>query len=177
MSIVVETLSTTSDKIRALILEGYLRTEVAQFLGIRYQHVRRVLVDAGMKEGMQRGFATAPKTRQKRQPRTETTVEVLIDGGFTKLGNWIADQNGGIALAVPAPRDPGVYAFVVVGVVKYIGLTRTGFHKRMANYRAGNVRQRTSHRINKIIIEHVALERSSKYFLQLHRRSNGMVCQ
>ncbi|HEX5479966.1 MAG TPA: hypothetical protein VFY79_09625 [Dehalococcoidia bacterium] len=33
-----------ADKIRALGAAGYSRTEIAEFLGIRYQHVRNVLV-------------------------------------------------------------------------------------------------------------------------------------
>ncbi len=35
---------TKSDKIRALSRAGYSRAEIANFLGIRYQHVRNVLV-------------------------------------------------------------------------------------------------------------------------------------
>src|SRR4051812_46486838 len=37
-------LPTTSAKIRALHGAGYSRSEIAEFLGIRYQHVRNVLV-------------------------------------------------------------------------------------------------------------------------------------
>ena len=36
---------TKSDKIRALTKAGYSRSEIADFLGIRYQHVRNVLVN------------------------------------------------------------------------------------------------------------------------------------
>jgi antitoxin component of MazEF toxin-antitoxin module len=36
---------TKSDKIRALARAGYTRQQIADFLGIRYQHVRNVLVD------------------------------------------------------------------------------------------------------------------------------------
>jgi hypothetical protein len=43
-------LSTKSDKIRALGKAGYRRQQIADFLGIRYQHVRNVLVDAERKE-------------------------------------------------------------------------------------------------------------------------------
>jgi hypothetical protein len=38
-------LLTKSDKIRALTKAGYSRTEIADFLGIRYQHVRNVQVN------------------------------------------------------------------------------------------------------------------------------------
>lgn len=47
-------LETTSAKIRALAQAGYDRTEIAEQLGIRYQHVRKVLVDAGITAGLRR---------------------------------------------------------------------------------------------------------------------------
>jgi bifunctional DNA-binding transcriptional regulator/antitoxin component of YhaV-PrlF toxin-antitoxin module len=37
--------TTKADKIRALAKAGYKRQQIADFLGIRYQHVRNVLVD------------------------------------------------------------------------------------------------------------------------------------
>ncbi len=40
-------LATKSDKIRALSAAGYGRGDIAKFLGIRYQHVRNVLVQSG----------------------------------------------------------------------------------------------------------------------------------
>jgi AbrB family looped-hinge helix DNA binding protein len=39
-------LATKSDKIRALSENGYSRGDIARFLGIRYQHVRNVLVQS-----------------------------------------------------------------------------------------------------------------------------------
>ena len=47
---VVAGLTTKSDKIRALYREGYSRSEIRRFLGIRYQHVRNVLVRSGYLE-------------------------------------------------------------------------------------------------------------------------------
>lgn len=44
MSKVVEGLTTTSSKIRALYSEGYEKSDISRFLGIIYQHVRNVLV-------------------------------------------------------------------------------------------------------------------------------------
>jgi bifunctional DNA-binding transcriptional regulator/antitoxin component of YhaV-PrlF toxin-antitoxin module len=44
MAGVVAGLKTKSDKIRALTAAGYSRTEIADFLHIRYQHVRNVQV-------------------------------------------------------------------------------------------------------------------------------------
>ena len=43
-------LATQSDRIRALYCEGNSRSEIRRFLGIRYQHVRNVLVRDGYLE-------------------------------------------------------------------------------------------------------------------------------
>lgn len=47
---VVAGLTTKADKIRALFRAGYSRSEIARSLGIRYQHVRNVLVRSGYAE-------------------------------------------------------------------------------------------------------------------------------
>lgn len=46
--VIVQGLETTSAKIRAMAEAGYDRGEIATFLGIRYQHVYKVLADAGI---------------------------------------------------------------------------------------------------------------------------------
>lgn len=50
MDEVVAGLTTKADKIRALFRAGYSRSEIARFLGVRYQHVRNVLVQNGFME-------------------------------------------------------------------------------------------------------------------------------
>ncbi len=50
MDQVVAGLSTKSNKIRALFRAGYSRSEIARYLGIRYQHARNVLVSSGHME-------------------------------------------------------------------------------------------------------------------------------
>ncbi|QOF74504.1 GIY-YIG nuclease family protein (plasmid) [Aminobacter sp. SR38] len=153
MSEVVIGFDTTADKIRALLREGYLRADVARFLDIRYQHVRKVAVDAGINQGLQRGIVILPATKPLPAVREETAVDMLIDAGFTLLGSWVV-ADAGIGLSAPAPKDPGVYAFVVDGAVKYIGLTKMGFARRMYSYSKPGSTQRTSQRINGIIGEH-----------------------
>ena len=44
---IIKGLTTTADKIRALAKASYDRTEISQALGIRYQHVRKVLLRSG----------------------------------------------------------------------------------------------------------------------------------
>ncbi len=63
----VEGLPTKSAKIRALNDAGYERTEIAKFLDIRYQHVRKVLVDRDLKEGR----PIAPRKRAQVTTRGE----------------------------------------------------------------------------------------------------------
>ena len=50
MAEVIEGLTTTADKIRKLFRAGYSRTQIKEHLGIRYQHVRNVLVGSGFAE-------------------------------------------------------------------------------------------------------------------------------
>ena len=50
MDEVVAGLTTKADKIRALFRAGYSRSEIAGFVGTRYQHVRNVLVQSGFME-------------------------------------------------------------------------------------------------------------------------------
>ncbi|WP_153064545.1 GIY-YIG nuclease family protein [Agrobacterium sp. LAD9] len=155
MSEVVAGLDTTADKIRALLLEGHLRADVARFLDIRYQHVRKVAVDAGIEQGLQRGIVVVPAAQPVPEVREETAIEVLVDAGFTLLGTWLVAE-AGIGLSAPAPKDPGVYVFVIDGVIKYVGLTKMGFHRRMYSYSKPGSTQRTSKRINGIIAKHAA---------------------
>lgn len=63
MDRIADGLPTKSAKILALGAAGYSRSEIARYLGIRYQHVRNVLVRAG--------FDEVPK---------EVTVEIGADG-------------------------------------------------------------------------------------------------
>jgi hypothetical protein len=154
MSLVVQDLESKSDKIRALLREGYLRTEVAEFLEVRYQHVRNVALDAGIDGGTQRGIVVMRKAKSIPKVRPDVAIEVLVDAGFTRLGAWLLDKSGRIALDTPAPRDAGVYAFVVDGLVKYVGVSRAGIRSRMSNYRLGQTGQKTSARVHLIINEH-----------------------
>lgn len=153
MSEVVIGLDTTADKIRALLREGYFRADVARFLDIRYQHVRKVAVDAGVDRGLQSGIMVLPASKPSRAVREGNAIDMLIDAGFTLLGSWVI-ADAGISLSTPAPKDPGVYAFVVHGAVKYIGLTKMGFARRMYSYSRPGSTQRTSQRINGMICEH-----------------------
>lgn len=148
---IVEGLTTKSAKIRALHAAGFERTEIRDFLKISYQHVRNVLVQAGQGSTSQspsRGKVTSTP-RPKHVPWSS---EQLLDGGFALLGEWQSIDDLTFKLSVTAPNKPGVYAFTVDGVVKYIGLTQTGIKTRMGHYRYGHAQQRTSARVKALIL-------------------------
>lgn len=51
MNRTVKGLEKKSDKIRALASRGYERADIARYLGVRYQHVRNVLVREAERQG------------------------------------------------------------------------------------------------------------------------------
>lgn len=156
-------LPTKAEKIRTLARAGYLRADIARLLGVRYQHVRRVLLDAGITGGMRREVVL------QREPFVDEIVlddetppsthgEDLIRAGFRLVGEWRSLADGGFELSAPAPNEPGVYAFVVDGSVCYVGLTLTTLHTRLNQYRRGHIRQRTSARVKGLIAAALAVE-------------------
>jgi hypothetical protein len=153
---IVQGLQTTADKIRALANAGYDRTEISKILGIRYQHVRNVLLRSGITGGLRR---EAEAEREPVEvvaapaPREDTSWEVLTEGGFQLLGEWTRDPESIIKLDAKAPNKPGVYAFVVDDIVVYVGLTLSGLKTRLDQYRRGHKSQATSSRIHERIAQ------------------------
>lgn len=151
---VMEGLSTKSDKIRALAKAGYTRTEISEILEIRYQHVRKVLVDAGITEGLKNTQASRsplPVSLPQKAIKEEYPWTRLLDAGFHHAGNWELTEDGSLRITGDIPKKPGVYALILDGIVVYIGLTLNGLHIRMDQYRRGHKGQRTSARINTLI--------------------------
>ncbi|HET9177051.1 MAG TPA: hypothetical protein VFQ24_01700 [Terriglobia bacterium] len=151
---IISAQTTTADKIRALAQAGYTRTEISRVLGIRYQHVRNVLLRSGITGGLRRqveveresvAVEAAPPSRK------DVSWQALTKAGFKLLGEWTRDGESAIRFAGQAPTSPGVYAFVVDDVVVYVGLTLNGLRTRFDQYRRGHKRQRTSARINSLI--------------------------
>lgn len=157
----LEGMKTKADKIRALALAGYMRTEIAEMIGIRYQHVRQVLERSGISLGRTREVTIAiePVVEEiivDEEELRPTAAAYLLDSGFRLIGEWHAPDPENIALTSPAPKDRGVYSFVLDGVIVYVGLTLTGLHTRMGSYRRGYQRQRTSFRVKNLIIAALA---------------------
>lgn len=150
---IVASNATTSSKICSLAELGLARTEIRDLLGIRYQHVRKVLVDAGMPTV---GASTRGKSgggqRAISQPKPKVPWRDLLNLGFEVSGRWTLVEDG-IILDGIAPGEPGVYAFVLNEEIVYVGLTQTALKTRMGHYRRGHVRQKTSARVKQLIMQ------------------------
>jgi len=96
MEQLVADLSTTSEKIRTLGKAGYSRSQIADFLGIRYQHVRNVLVDAERTSGT--------RTRQAK-PRLGVTSATQQSGSPLKIS---IGAGGQFALSEETMRSAGL---------------------------------------------------------------------
>jgi hypothetical protein len=146
---IVEGLTTKADKIRALDRAGLARTEIAQFLGISYQHVRNTLV-----RGSPKNDGAGPKeTQPVRSPPQQWPMQKLIDSGFERISDCQIGEGDAFRYSTPAPTGAGVYAFVVDGIVKYVGLTRFGLRTRLGHYVYGHKGQKTSARIKGLILD------------------------
>lgn len=121
--------ATKADRIRALHREGYSRSEIAEAMGIRYQHVRNVLVD----DERLKQNSTAPRTQgmtESKRPlrhapdavgrivvgksgRITLPREVLVAIG-AKEGDvlLVRSQDGEIRLTTPAEALRRVQAHV-----------------------------------------------------------------
>jgi hypothetical protein len=93
-------LGTKSDKIRRLGQAGYSRQQIADFLGIRYQHVRNVLVDEERRTGVvrtslpippQRGHSAVPALSS--DPHRAVRLDIGPDGGV-RLPRHILEAAG-----------------------------------------------------------------------------------
>lgn len=101
-------LSTKADKIRALAAAGYSRPKIASFLGIRYQHVRNVLVRS---EAAYRASEPLRASRGLGELRSAPPQawEASEPDGTPTYGRVVVDEQGRIALSanVLAALDSG----------------------------------------------------------------------
>ena len=172
-SVILNGLTTKSDKIRALARDGYDRSEISQILGIRYQYVRNVLIQSGIIGGLRQ------KTEAEREPvevdsapapYEDTASIVLTEAGFKHLGDWTLDSQSATQLEATAPSTPGIYSFVVDDVVVYIGLTLSSLRARFDQYRYGHKGQKTSARINHRISQTLKVGKSVKVLIATPER-------
>jgi bifunctional DNA-binding transcriptional regulator/antitoxin component of YhaV-PrlF toxin-antitoxin module len=89
MSNVVAGLKTKSAKIRALAKAGYARAEIARFLGIRYQHVRNVVLAAHEQPAV---FTHEKDDRERQWVKVAPDGRVVIPAAFRRR---LGVENGG----------------------------------------------------------------------------------
>jgi hypothetical protein len=75
----------------------------------------------------------------------------LIAAKFERTGVWRRNEQGLSLCEGPIPKSPGVYLFIVGGVIRYIGSAQRSLHSRMKSYER---RQRDGKSIRPV---HVAL--------------------
>lgn len=155
----LEGMKTKAAKIRALAFAGYLRSEIAEIVGVRYQRVRNTLEAAGISLGKTRDVVLDREPveievaeEEIAEARPTAASYLLAGGAFRPAGEWrLAGE--GLELSETAPKETGVYAFILDGSIAYVGLTLRTLHQRLSDYRRGHARQRTSARVKKQIIE------------------------
>jgi len=111
MDDVVAGLTTKSDKIRALANAGYKRSEIANYVGVRYQFVRNVLVDDARRAGFRQTTAAPAGLAEDAKPfvdapapdpRRAVRLDVSADGTLTLPNSLLVAvglQGGGVLLA------------------------------------------------------------------------------
>lgn len=99
--------------------------------------------------GNEAAVTIRPETRPTGKPAL--TTEILISGGFTRVGRRIISGEG-LALETPAPKSKGVYAFVKAGVALYVGVATKGIAGRLYSYGRPGLSQRTNQRLKGTIL-------------------------
>lgn len=150
-----------SDDIRALAREGLTVGDIAQRVGIRYQHAYNVLKAAEMLPEARSNVAAragviggerAPGAQPTSPPsaRPPLTAELLLKAAFEPSARWML-MDRALVLDQPLPKSRGVYAFVKNGAALYVGLATMGLAKRLYFYGKPGVTQRTSQRVNELL--------------------------
>lgn len=142
---------TKSAHIRALGATGLPVAAIAKAVGVRYQHVRNVLMDSGLI--IPNKHAVVPRTPVP--PKPPLTRKALLDAGFHIAGRWM-NVNGDLAFEGDLPAAAGVYAFCDKDIAFYVGVATMGVAKRLYFYRKPAVTQTTSMRVKALLLEHLS---------------------
>jgi hypothetical protein len=82
-------------------------------------------------------------------------MQVVVQFEWEEVGEVTLDTQGHLKFPL-LPRNPGIYRFRLVGAStsNYIG-EAVDLRRRAYGYRVGHPRQRTNHRMNKRMLEHL----------------------
>ena len=81
-------------------------------------------------------------------------TDQLIKGGFVCVGAWHRDEASGSIRFVgekPFPREAGIYAYAINGVVHYLGSAQRGLRHRLRHYEIAET-LRMAHRIGQEVL-------------------------
>src|SRR5271168_742656 len=79
-------------------------------------------------------------------PSPITRTEQLTKGGFIRAGVWHHDEASGSIRFVGEnpPREAGVYAYAIGGIVHYVGSAQYGLRSRLRHYEIAKTLRTTS---------------------------------
>ena len=144
---------TKADQIRALAAEGFTTSQIADQVGVRYQHAYNVLKRCDLLGSALRAPNPVPPRVRKAPPRKPPlTVALLEEGGFSRVGAWTVTE-ASLVQGADFPNERGGYAFVKDGAALYVGLATKGVFQRFRSYCRPGKSQRTSKRLNAALIE------------------------
>ncbi|MCE8508231.1 hypothetical protein KBY28_07190 [Ruegeria pomeroyi] len=139
---------TKAEQIRELFGQGVSTAEIARRLEIRYQHAYNVLRRSGL---LLTGKVSISQNMQGQSPPA-LSKEELLAGGFIDSCLWKLDEQDRLCVPAELPKSPGVYAFCEGDTVKYVGLASMGLARRLRFYARPGKSQRTSLRLNALIV-------------------------
>ena len=148
---------TKAAQIRGLAAESLTTAQIADQVGVRYQHAYNVLKRCGLLErAPQASNTVSPRVCTALPTKPPLTVAFLQKGGFSRVGAWTVTES--LLVLDPAfPKERGVYAFVKDGTALYVGLATKGVLRRFRSYCRPGKTQRTSKRLNAALIEAVVV--------------------
>lgn len=150
---------TLSDQIRSLARAGMSTSDIAAELGIRYQHAYNVLRSAGLvtpKAQSRTPSAGVVGSPQLRSAKPQLQASTLLQGGFSNIGAWQAQEDEVLTVNGEIPRRPGVYAFVIAHQVMYVGVATNSLAQRLYAYTRPGPTQVTNIRLKAQILRHLA---------------------
>jgi hypothetical protein len=115
----------------------------------------------GVKPATQ-GARPASTTAEQRPP---LTTDLLLASGFKQAADWMTVDPLRLQASAALPKERGVYAFVSDNRAQYVGLATMGVAKRLYFYSRPSITQRTSLRLNSILLEALATGRSVSIYV------------
>lgn len=115
--------------------------------------------------GMKAPTPSARPAATTAEHRPPLTTDLLLASGFKQVADWMTVDPLRLQASKALPKERGVYAFVADNRAQYVGLATIGVAKRLYFYSRPGVTQRTSLRLNSILLEAIAAGRSVSIYV------------